>query len=133
MVRSTSLLRRGLLQRHRGGIASEQILLQASPVCPISTSRIIHGKQDEQQQPSLFANYVPPETVQQWEKTAEKELSRSKTLSVDHLRTQRLTPEGIAIQPVYYDLNNDNKEPPMPGTICASACCVRTFSCFHAF
>lgn len=53
----------------------------------------------------------------EWEGKAEKELSRSKYLSVDYLRTQRVTPEGIAIQPVYWDLKHDDSErgPPMPG------------------
>jgi len=53
-----------------------------------------------------------PDTLQEWETKAEKELSRSKHLSVDTLRTERLTPEGIAIQPVYYDLNEDHPEFP---------------------
>lgn len=55
-----------------------------------------------------------PETVQQWEKLADKELSRAKNVSVDTLRTERVTPEGIAVQPVYWDLENENN-PEMPG------------------
>jgi len=54
-----------------------------------------------------------PDSVQQWEKLAEKELSRSKDATVASLRTDRLSPEGIAIQPVYWDLNSENPE--MPG------------------
>lgn len=52
-----------------------------------------------------------------WEKSADKELSRSKkgtTTTVDSLRTERITPEGVAIQPVYYDLNN-TENPELPG------------------
>lgn len=59
-----------------------------------------------------LSTYIPPENVKEWESLANKELSRSKK-SVDSLRTERLTPEGIAIQPVYFDL--DDPEPEMPG------------------
>ena len=58
-----------------------------------------------------------PKTVLEWEKLAELELSKTKNTpfkTVDALRTQRLSPEGIAIQPVYYDLS-DNASPEMPG------------------
>lgn len=55
-----------------------------------------------------------PSTVQQWEKLANKELSKAKYVSVDTLRTQRITPEGIELQPVYWDLSNDSN-PDMPG------------------
>lgn len=56
----------------------------------------------------------PPDTVLEWEKLATKELGRSKTgQTVESLRTSRTTPEGIAVQPVYYDLDSD--EPEMPG------------------
>ena len=49
--------------------------------------------------------YVPPPELLEWEKLANKELSRNKggTTTVDQLRTQRITAEGISIQPVYYD------------------------------
>ena len=59
--------------------------------------------------------YVPPESVQEWEGKAAKELARaqSKYTSTASLRTERLTPEGIAVQPVYYDLSSS--EPEMPG------------------
>ena len=60
------------------------------------------------------APYKTPASVLEWEKGATKELSRSKKLNVDYLRTQRLTAEGIAIQPVYYDWKND-ENPEMPG------------------
>jgi methylmalonyl-CoA mutase len=62
----------------------------------------------------FLSTYAPPETVKQWEKLANKELSRAKNVSVDSLRTDRTTPEGIHIQPVYWDLNN-SKDPEMPG------------------
>ena len=55
-----------------------------------------------------------PKTVQQWEKLADKELSKAKDVSVDTLRSERITPEGISIQPVYWDLNNP-EDPEMPG------------------
>lgn len=38
--------------------------------------------------------YVKPATVSQWEKLAEKELSKSKK-SVDSLRTERVTPVSM--------------------------------------
>ena len=52
-------------------------------------------------------------SLQEWEKLAEKELSRS-SKTIQSLRTDRLTPEGIAIQPVYWDLENA-EHPDMPG------------------
>jgi len=52
-------------------------------------------------------------SLKQWEKLAEKELSRADNFSVDSLRSDRISPEGIAIQPVYYDINSENPE--MPG------------------
>lgn len=55
-----------------------------------------------------------PSTVQLWEKLADKELSKAKKVSVDTLRSERITPEGIAIQPVYWDLE-DKESPEMPG------------------
>ncbi len=55
-----------------------------------------------------------PKTVQQWEKLADKELAKAKDVSVDTLRSERITPEGISIQPVYWDLNNP-EDPEMPG------------------
>ena len=58
--------------------------------------------------------YTPPDAVLEWEKLATKELGRSKTgQTVESLRTSRTTPEGIAVQPVYYDLDSD--VPEMPG------------------
>ena len=63
--------------------------------------------------PPSFQDYQLPPAVETWEKVAEKELSRSNT-SVASLRTDRVTPEGIQIQPVYWDLQDpDNAE--MPG------------------
>ncbi len=59
--------------------------------------------------------YQIPETVQKWEKLAEKELQKSKSKhSLSSLRTNRISPEGIEIQPVYFDLN-DTPNPEMPG------------------
>ena len=80
--------------------------------------------------------YTKPRNVELWEELASKELlstsskssssSSSATITVDTLRTQRTTPEGIAIQPVYYNLqqhvvssNDDDDDssqrPQMPG------------------
>ncbi len=60
-------------------------------------------------------SYKKPSTVQQWEELAEKELLKSKsTHTISSLRTERRTPEGIEVQPVYWDLNN-NENPDMPG------------------
>ena len=56
---------------------------------------------------------IPP-SVEKWEKLAEKELSRAKNVSVDTLRSERVTPEGINIQPIYWDLDNPDG-PEMPG------------------
>ena len=61
-----------------------------------------------------YGPYTPPDAVLEWEKLATKELGRSKAgQTVESLRTSRTTPEGIAVQPVYYDLASD--EPEMPG------------------
>jgi methylmalonyl-CoA mutase len=67
--------------------------------------------------------YVPPKKLLDWETLANKELSRNKHgyTNVDQLRTQRITPEGILIQPVYYNLNttttkdNDETALELPG------------------
>jgi len=61
---------------------------------------------------SSYPPYEAPPNVKEWEKLATKELSRS-IKTVDSLRADRVTPEGIAIQPVYYDLDDPN--PAMPG------------------
>lgn len=54
------------------------------------------------------------QNLRQWEALVEKELSRAKSKhTISSLRSDRVTPEGIAIQPVYYDLNSD--EPELPG------------------
>jgi len=64
--------------------------------------------------PPSYRPYTPPDTVLEWEKLATKELARSKTgETVESLRTSRTTPEGIGVQPVYFDLDSD--EPEMPG------------------
>ena len=59
-----------------------------------------------------YLPYQKPLNLQQWEALANKELSRSNK-TIDTLRTQRLTPEGISIQPVYYNL--DTPSPDLPG------------------
>ena len=59
-----------------------------------------------------YPPYQKPLNLQQWEALANKELSRSNK-TIDTLRTQRLTPEGISIQPVYYNL--DTSSPDLPG------------------
>ena len=59
-------------------------------------------------------SYSTPSTVKQWEEKATKEIQRSKLqTSISLLRTDRLTPEDIAMQPVYYNLSES--EPEMPG------------------
>jgi methylmalonyl-CoA mutase len=66
-------------------------------------------------QPFSCSSYQIPETVQKWEKLAEKELQKSKSKhNLSSLRTNRISPEGIEIQPVYFDLNNPSN-PEMPG------------------
>lgn len=53
--------------------------------------------------------------MQKWESLAEKELLKSKSShTISSLRTDRTTPEGIEIQPVYWDVN-DPENPEMPG------------------
>jgi hypothetical protein len=75
--------------------------------CYFSTTSVVLDNKEE---------YKTPASVLEWEKVAAKELSRSKKLNVDYLRTQRLTAEGIAMQPVYFDLqNNATNNPDMPG------------------
>lgn len=62
-----------------------------------------------------------PKRLEEWESLAQKELikSKSKYKSPSDLRTQRITPEGIEIQPVYYDVNamfdESGPVPEMPG------------------
>jgi methylmalonyl-CoA mutase len=75
---------------------------------------------------SSLSTFTLPPSVQQWEKLANEELAKAKTknknVTVDSLRTERITPEGIEIQPVYWDVvsdnnnnNNDGDGPEMPG------------------
>ncbi|KAL9183443.1 hypothetical protein ACHAXT_004299 [Thalassiosira profunda] len=70
------------------------------------------GASRPQSSTAAYPPYDKPPNVELWEKLADKELAGS-TKTVDSLRTDRVTPEGIAIQPVYYDLDDPN--PPMPG------------------
>jgi len=72
---------------------------------------------------SSLSTYTLPTSVQKWEKLANTELAKSKsknkTVTVDSLRTERITPEGIEMQPVYWDVDfdntNDGDGPEMPG------------------
>mmetsp|Transcript_10656 Transcript_10656/g.19432 ORF Transcript_10656/g.19432 Transcript_10656/m.19432 type:complete len:636 (+) Transcript_10656:147-2054(+) len=54
--------------------------------------------------------YTKPASVEEWEGLATKELSRSEK-TVDSLRMERVTPEGVAVQPVYYDLEGRGEMP----------------------
>jgi methylmalonyl-CoA mutase len=80
--------------------------------------------------PTSSSLYVKPRNVELWEELASKELlstsksssSSTNAITVDTLRTQRITPEGIAIQPVYYNLQQHDDDddsgfpqPQMPG------------------
>lgn len=55
-------------------------------------------------------------SLQAWEKLAKEELDKSSSShTLESLRSERVTPEGIAIQPVYYDyLSNDAEMPGIP-------------------
>jgi methylmalonyl-CoA mutase len=90
--------------------AARRTLLRLTPhhKSPVS-SRMLStlGSSD-----GMSSNIKPP-SVKEWEKLAEKELSRAENVSVDSLRADRITPEGIAVQPVYYNLEEENPE--MPG------------------
>jgi methylmalonyl-CoA mutase len=66
--------------------------------------------------------YVTPHTVQEWEQLATREWARAtkqKNVTVEDWKSHcqsHVTPEGIAIQPVYYDYTSNNGESPeMPG------------------
>mmetsp|Transcript_16280 Transcript_16280/g.38433 ORF Transcript_16280/g.38433 Transcript_16280/m.38433 type:complete len:818 (+) Transcript_16280:88-2541(+) len=87
---SSSTLR--LCQRHHCGIAT-------TTRCCLSTTTTTATTTKE---------WKPPAAVQEWEAKANKELSRGGTpyANVTALRTQRVTPEGIAVQPVYFNLND---------------------------
>lgn len=78
--------------------------------CAIATS--VHCEREPFFSHRREHSTLPP-TVQKWEKLADKELARAKDVSVETLRTDRITPEGIQIQPVYWDVNDP--EPEMPG------------------
>jgi methylmalonyl-CoA mutase len=101
------------------------LLLRLSTFLPTAIrdrSRLVTSKSSLQRCAYLSTttastDYEKPESVQAWEKLAAKELSRGSRHTVDSLRTERLTPDGIALQPVYYALSssgNDGK-PDMPG------------------
>ena len=61
------------------------------------------SKNQQQSSPSLSP-------VQEWQQLAEKELSRSPQ-TLESLCQDRVTPEGIALQPVYYGAENDDDMP----------------------
>jgi methylmalonyl-CoA mutase len=78
------------------------------------SSRIWSQRSKQRHQLIRSFTYKTPDNVYQWEELAEKELRKSKSKhTVSTLRTDRLTPEGIHVQPVYWDFNNENPE--MPG------------------
>ena len=65
-------------------------------------------------------HYQKPASLVEWEAKASQELERNRKTqkgwtTIDQLRTERVTPEGIAVQPVYYDLDNNNNNPALPG------------------
>jgi hypothetical protein len=110
---TSSCFRRGVIMTTSQKIHLRQrrvIAASTAPCCYYysTTSLVCDGE----------SSYKPPASVLEWEKGAAKELSRgsknNNKRNVDYLRTQRLTAEGIAMQPVYYDLNNATN-PDMPG------------------
>jgi hypothetical protein len=84
-----------------------------SRVLSSSTASRLPGSLSKLRLGLRYQSAALPNSVQQWEKLADKELSRAKNVSVETLRTERITPEGVSIQPVYWDLNSD--DPEMPG------------------
>jgi methylmalonyl-CoA mutase len=81
--------------------------------CSVASSlRVFSSEASE----STQKPYVKHASVKAWEKKAGNELKRSKNVTVDSLRTNRITPEGIAVQPVYWDWKlPEDQEPDMPG------------------
>lgn len=87
-------------------------------ICPRSI-----GPFQPNHESSPLSTFTLPPSVQQWEKLANNELAKSKTkskqITVESLRTDRVTPEGIEIQPVYWDTSSgkesDGDGPEMPG------------------
>jgi len=68
-----------------------------------------------QASPKHINEEPPRNNVQKWEALAEQELIRSKSPhTLSSLRTSRITPEDIEIQPVYYDYCNPSTAE-MPG------------------
>lgn len=85
-------------------------------------------------QPQRRTYYQKPAALVEWETKATRELEQQRQrntqksttkndggtsapagwTTVEQLRTERVTPEGIAIQPVYYDLSNSNQENDTP-------------------
>jgi hypothetical protein len=72
-------------------------------------------KSDNKEEQHTTSDYVKPNSLLQWEQAAQKELARSRSpyTTIDALRTNRITPEGIAVQPVYYNLQQ--QQPELPG------------------
>ena len=77
-----------------------------------NSSAATEAEVNDESSSSSYPPYQKPLNLQQWETLANKELSRSNK-TIDTLRTQRLTPEGISFQPVYYNL--DTSSPDLPG------------------
>jgi methylmalonyl-CoA mutase len=87
-----------LLLWKRASTARSSLAKNSSLRC-LSTAKADHGD--------------PTPNTARWERLAEKELSRSPKSSLDSLRSERITPEGLTVQPVYYDLEDD--QPELPG------------------
>lgn len=89
-------------------------LSRAASRSVLSIQHLRHSSSSAEES-TYYPPYEKPANVEQWEKLATKELSKSNQ-TIDTLRTQRITPEGIAIQPVYYNLNTTtDEEMAMPG------------------
>lgn len=82
---------------------------------PLKTTSTLPETSRTYSSTSISSEYVKHANVREWEELAAKELKRSKTaMTVESLRTDRFTPEKIAIQPVYWDWKSET-EPDMPG------------------
>jgi methylmalonyl-CoA mutase len=92
---ANSLTTRRLLQKSSHVLPTTSTI---SIVTPFGTATTSSGE------------YVKPASVTEWEGLATKELSRSEK-TVDSLRMERVTPEGVAVQPVYYDLEGQGEMP----------------------
>jgi hypothetical protein len=97
-----------VLQCYRLALKNASGLLPSSFSCWISSA----GCGSRRPSSSSTTTSSSPKSVETWEKLATKELGKS-PLTLESLRTDRITPEGLTLQPVYYDLQCDN--PDMPG------------------